>query len=78
MDKFVYEEDLTREINYSRWKIENDREKFIYNERPYTDEQGKKIFDKMYPKINKQNGIPIDNTINQWSYDANGKPIESG
>ena len=59
MEKFEYNNEQARESNYDRWKQMNNRERFQYNERPYTHEQAVKIFDKLYPDVNLENGITL-------------------
>jgi|TARA_R100001244_G_scaffold129947_1_gene101759 hypothetical protein len=59
MEKFEYNNEQARESNYDRWKRMNNRERFQYNERPYTNEQAVKIFDKLYPDVNLENGITL-------------------
>ena len=59
MEKFEYNNEQARESNYDRWKQMNNRERFQYNERPYTNEQAVKIFDKLYPDVNLENGITL-------------------
>jgi hypothetical protein len=66
MEKFIYNIEHTRRINYFRWKQMNDKERFYYKQDPLAEEKAMKLFDKMHPKIDNNN----------WSYDANGSPIE--
>jgi|TARA_R100001530_G_scaffold34600_1_gene27051 hypothetical protein len=82
MEKFIYNEQQTRGKNYSRWKNMNDSEREYFNEDILTEEQAVKIFDKLFPESNYKEVKMSDNwrkgTIwdkNNWSYDANGMPI---
>tara|TARA_R110000751_G_C13696807_1_gene472934 strand:+ start:137 stop:361 length:225 start_codon:yes stop_codon:yes gene_type:complete len=59
MEKFEYNNEQARESNYDRWKQMNNRERFQYNERPLSNEQAVKIFDKLYPDVNLENGITL-------------------
>ena len=59
MEKFEYNNEQARESNYDRWKRMNNRERFQYNERPLSNEQAVKIFDKLYPDVNLENGITL-------------------
>tara|TARA_R110002167_G_scaffold24356_7_gene85782 strand:- start:144 stop:416 length:273 start_codon:yes stop_codon:yes gene_type:complete len=85
MDKFEYNDEQSRNGNYDRWKQMNNRERFQYNERPLSSEQAISIFDKLYPKINMESGITINDKWRKgtfwerkdnWSYDANGAPVK--
>ena len=66
MEKFIYNIEHTRRINYFRWKQMNNKERFYYKQDPLAEEKAMKLFDEMYPKM----------VNNNWSYDANGSPIE--
>ena len=66
MEKFIYNIEHTRGINYFRWKQMNDKERFYYKQDPLAEEKARKLFNKMYPKMDNNN----------WSYDANGSTIE--
>ena len=66
MEKFIYNIEHTRRINYFRWKQMNDKERFYYKQDPLAEERAMKLFDEMYPKM----------VNNNWSYDANGSPVE--
>jgi hypothetical protein len=44
----------------------NNKERFYYKQDPLAEEKAMKLFDEMYPKM----------VNNNWSYDANGSPVE--
>lgn len=44
----------------------NNTERFYYKQDPLAEERAMKLFDEMYPKM----------VNNNWSYDANGSPVE--
>ena len=48
MEKFNYDFDLTHEVNFHRWRIISDKERSTYKEKPYSEEEAKKIFNNMY------------------------------
>ena len=48
MEKFNYDFDLTHEVNFHRWRIISDKERSTYKEKPYSEEEAKKIFNSMY------------------------------
>jgi len=48
MEQFNYDFDLTHEVNFHRWRIISDKERSTYKEKPYSEEEAKKIFNNMY------------------------------
>ena len=48
MEKFNYDFALTHEVNFHRWRIISDKERSTYKEKPYSEEEAKKIFNSMY------------------------------
>ena len=66
MEKFIYNRENTRRINYFQWRQMNNKERFYYKQDPLAEEKAMKLFDEMHPKM----------VHNNWSYDANGSPIE--
>ena len=50
-DKFEYNLEVSYELNFEKWLRWTNREKRNYKETEYTNEQGKKIFDRLYGGI---------------------------
>ena len=48
MEKYNYDFDLTHEVNFHRRRIISDKERSTYKEKPYSEEEAKKIFNSMY------------------------------
>ena len=48
MEQFNYNFNLTHEVNFQRWKRVSDKEKSIYKEKLYSEEEAKKIFNNIY------------------------------
>ena len=43
-DEFVYDHGQSRETNFTRWYNMNCDERSGYNEKPYTEEEGRQVF----------------------------------
>ena len=48
MQEFEYSSMSSYEENFEIWHYLNTKEKKIFNEEPYSKEEGKKVFDKLY------------------------------
>ena len=46
--KFEYDLDVSYELNFDKWLRWTNREKRIYKEKEYSNEEGKKIFKSLY------------------------------
>jgi hypothetical protein len=48
MEQFNYDFNLTHEVNFEIWRRISDKERVAYKEKPYSEEEAKKIFNNMY------------------------------
>ena len=48
MKKFEYQDDVTYENNFRRWREMNDAEKIQFNEKPYTARRASQVFSELY------------------------------
>lgn len=55
MKSFEYNKSKSYQDNYYNWKFMNDDERSSFGLRIYSDKEGKKIFDSMYKRFNKEN-----------------------
>tara|TARA_R100000315_G_C5148052_1_gene84758 strand:- start:122 stop:313 length:192 start_codon:yes stop_codon:yes gene_type:complete len=55
MKSFEYDKSKSYQDNYYNWKFMNDDERSSFGLRIYSDKEGRKIFDSMYKKFNKEN-----------------------
>tara|TARA_R100000963_G_C4636911_1_gene100885 strand:+ start:1082 stop:1249 length:168 start_codon:yes stop_codon:yes gene_type:complete len=49
MEKFKYLKNLTKDENYSHWRLSNSNERLHNNQRLLSEEEARKLFDKYYP-----------------------------
>ena len=48
--KFTYDKSISYEDNYSAWRIMNNDERRKYNDRIYSDEEARAVFEGQYTK----------------------------
>tara|TARA_R100000808_G_scaffold4674_1_gene14931 strand:- start:380 stop:577 length:198 start_codon:yes stop_codon:yes gene_type:complete len=48
--KFTYDKSISYEANYSAWRIMNNDERHKYNQRTYSDEEARAVFERQYTK----------------------------
>ena len=51
--EFIYDKDSSYENNFNRWYNMNCAERSDYNERLYSEEEGKLVFNSMFKKYDK-------------------------
>ena len=51
METFVYDKSISYEANYSAWRIMNNDERFKYNQRTYSDEEARAVFERQYKAV---------------------------
>jgi len=51
METFVYDKSINYEANYSAWRIMNNDERFKYNQRTYSDEEARAVFERQYRAV---------------------------
>ena len=49
MERFKYLKNLTRDQNYSHWRLSNSNERLHNNQRLLSEEEAQELFDKYYP-----------------------------
>tara|TARA_R100001244_G_scaffold16704_1_gene18044 strand:- start:660 stop:893 length:234 start_codon:yes stop_codon:yes gene_type:complete len=70
MEIFIYNKEQPRSLNYVRWRQMSYKERLYYKQKPLEEERAMRLFNAMYP----DKGKIIDD---DWSYDANGSPVEN-
>ena len=47
---FAYNKSISYEANYSAWRVMNNDERFKHNQRTYSDEEARAVFERQYTK----------------------------
>lgn len=47
---FTYDKSISYEANYSAWRIMNNDERFKFNQRTYSDDEARAVFEGQYKK----------------------------